>query len=347
MELEVRAFGPMEIAEGEGAVLSNLATVHLHLGQPREALRCYTDARALYRRQGSGAEPPSIAVNLGLTLVDLGRLREAATQVRRFVTSVADPGQESYGGHGLAILGIVHRLLGEFGPALRWTCRALSRYREIRDPSGEAIALRGLAEIHCDTGQPATALELSRASLQLARDIGHDVEEAETLLVLAQIHQQRSDPRAADRDSRQALALARRMSNSRLVAETLLCRVLVHHAAGEDRAAATCLQEALTIARAGSLRLLEGRALTAAATTALADGDLIRAARDGEQALAIHRATGHRPGAAVTHALLGRASHLAGDAAAAAEDRRGRALTARMGLPYDPLRSFAPVPTGM
>jgi len=166
------------------------------------------------------------------------------------------------------------------------------------------------------------------------------------LLVLAQIHQQRSDPRAADRDSRQALALARRMSNSRLVAETLLCRVLVHHSAGEHRAAARCLAEALQIARAGSLRLLEGRALTAAATTALANGDLTGAVCDGEQALAIHRETGHRPGAAATHALLGRASRLAGDTAAAAEhDQQARALSAWMGLPRDP--GFAPVPTGL
>jgi DNA-binding SARP family transcriptional activator/tetratricopeptide (TPR) repeat protein len=331
-------------AAGEGAVLSNLATVHLHLGQPCEALRCYTDARALYRRLGTGAEPPSIAVNLGLALVDLGRLSEAAANARRVVAAVADPGQESHGGHNLAILGMVHRLLGEFGPALRWYSRALSRYREISDPVGEAIALRGLAEIYCDTGQLTAALELSRASLRLAREIGHDIEEAETLLALALVHQRRSDPPAADRDSRQALALARAMSNRRLVAESLLCRVLVYRSAGGHGAADTCLREALQIARIAPYRLLEGRALTASAATALAAGALARAVRDGEEALAIHRETGHRPGAAATHAVLGQASRRAGATAAAADhDRRARALYAWMGLRVDPARGLVSV----
>jgi DNA-binding SARP family transcriptional activator/tetratricopeptide (TPR) repeat protein len=331
-------------AAGEGAVLSNLATVHLHLGQPREALRCYTDARALYRKLGSGAEPPTIAVNLGLVLVDLGRLTEAVAHARRVAAVFADPGQESHGGHSFSILGMVHRLLGEFGPALRWYSRALSRYREIGDTTGEAIALRGLAEIHCDTGELAAALELGQASLRLAREIGHDIEEAETLLVLALVHQSRSDPPAADRDSRQALALARQMSNRRLVAESLLCRALGYRSAGGHRAADTCLRDALRIARAASYRLLEGRVLTAAAANALAAGDLARAVRDGEQALAIHGATGHRPGAADTHAVLGRASRRAGaDVAAADHDRQARALYAWMGLRADPAHGFVAV----
>lgn len=328
-------------AAGEGAVLSNLATVHLHLGQPREALRCYTDARALYRKLGSGAEPPTIAVNLGLVLVDLGRLPEAVTHTRRVAAAFADPGQESHGGHSFSILGMVHRLLGEFGPALRWYSRALSRYREIGDTTGEAIALRGLAEIHCDTGELVTALELGQASLRLAREIGHDIEEAETLLVLALVHQSRSDPPAADRDSRQALALARQMSNRRLVAESLLCRALGYRSAGGHRAADTCLRDALRIARTAPYRLLEGRVLTASAANALAAGDLARAVRDGEQALAIHRETGHRPGEADTHALLGQANRRAGAGAAAADhDRQARVLYAWMGLRADPAHGF-------
>jgi DNA-binding SARP family transcriptional activator len=338
------AFQAAGWAPGEGAVLSNLATVHLHVGEPVEALRCYTEAQSLYRRPGTGAEPPTIAVNLGLALVDLGRLSAAAANARHVAAIIADTGLESHGGHNLAILGMVHRLLGEFGPGLRWYSRALSRYREIGDPVGEAIALRGLAEIHCDTGQLAVALDLCQASLRLAREIGHDVEETETLLVLAQIRQLLPDPPGADRDSRQALALARRMGNRRMVAESLLCRGLVHRAAGRHRAEKKALQAALQIARSGSYRLIEGRVLTAAADAALAVGDLARAVRDGEQALEIHRETGHRPGAAATHAVLAQARHRAGAAAAAADHRRrAQALYAWMGLRTDPDRGLVPV----
>lgn len=317
---------------GEAAVLANLATIHLQLGRPREALRCYTDAQALYL--GRGAEAPTIAVNLGLALVDLGRLSEAAANARRIAGSVADHGRESHGGRNSAILGLVHRLQGEFGAALRWYSRALSRYREIGDPGGEALALRGLAEIHCDTGALPAALELGQASLRLARAIGHDIEEAETLPVLALIHQLRSDSDAADRDSRQALALARRVDNRRLVAESLLCRALVDRSAGRHRAAEACLRDALQIARTSSYRLLAGRVLTTSAETALTAGDLARALRDGEEALAVHQETGHLPGAAATHVVLGQARRRAGanTAAAADHDRQARALYARMGL---------------
>jgi tetratricopeptide (TPR) repeat protein len=134
------------------------------------------------------------------------------------------------------------------------------------------------------------------------------------------------------------------MSNRRLVAESLLCRVRVYRSAGGHGAADTCLREALQIARIAPYRLLEGRALTASAATALAAGDLARAVRDGEEALAIHRETGHRPGAAATHAVLGQASRRAGATAAAADhDRRARALYAWMGLRVDPARGLVSV----
>ena len=324
-------------AEGEGAVLSNLGAVNLQLGRPHDAIRCYTEARALFRAIRSGPEPPAPVTNLGMALVDLGRLREAADHAQRTAAALTDAGLAEPGLLSTAILGLVHRLRGEFGPALRCYAHCLSRYREFGDPAGESTALRGLAEVHCDTGGSVAALELAGAALRLAREIGHDLEEAEALPVLARIHHQRGDLPAADRDSGRALALARRIGNRVLTADSLLGRALVHRSAGAYPPAFGCLDEALRIARAGALRLVEGRTLTTSAVIALAAGDLERAVDDGERALAIHRETGHRPGEAATHALLGQARHRGGAGPAARDhDRHARRLLAGMGVQLGP-----------
>jgi tetratricopeptide (TPR) repeat protein len=234
----------------------------------------------------------------------------------------------------LAVLGLAHRLLGEFGAAARCYGRAQARYREIGDRVGESDILRGLAEVHCDSGRPATALELARGSQRVAREFSHDTQLARVHPLLARIHFQRGDLAAVDVDSRRALDLAHRIGSRNLVAEALLCRALVHRSAGAPGRGRGCAQEALDITRKAGYRLHEGRALTASAAVALAAGDPDRALQDAQEALSVHQETGHRPGEARTRVVLAAARQLAGGAGAARSERaHATRLCAELGLP--------------
>lgn len=124
-------------------------------------------------------------------------------------------------------------------------------------------------------------------------------------------------PPYARRAAVRALGLSQELGNRYTQCRALVALAAAHQLVpnGSTTARAS-VDQALALAWSGGYRILEGQARTRSAEIWLAAGDPGRAAVEAEQALAIHRATGHRPGEARTHALLGRLGHGVGDTAA-------------------------------
>ena len=131
-----------------GTVLSNLGTLYLDSGDPRQGIRVLEEALPLRIKFGP---PGSHAV----TLYSLAR---------------------------------AHHTLGEYQAALDDLNQALPNFRRRQYVVGEAYTLQELAEIYGDIGEPERAEGLLKQALQLWRSASERRGEAATLLRLGRLH---------------------------------------------------------------------------------------------------------------------------------------------------------------
>ena len=294
--------------EGEGATRSCLGVIHRLTGQLDEAAGHLVDASELYRRStwGRGAGEATNLNSLGGVYWQLGRLREAADRYAEALTLCREIGSPV--GEALAVggLGEVRHMMGQPSRALDDLHRSLRLLRAVGHRSAEAVAANCLAAVHIDLGELDRARDLSETAMEIVRDTGDRPREADALNSLAAVRSASGQHREAAALYRLAVPLARETHDryAEATALTGLALALVADRPGAPAAVAHATR-ALTISRQDGLRLLEGKALTALAAVHIGRGEPEVAERHATAAFEVHRATGHRPGLARTHAVLG------------------------------------------
>ncbi|SEQ46177.1 DNA-binding transcriptional activator of the SARP family [Streptomyces sp. yr375] len=295
--------------DGAATAHNNISIVAQNSGRLRLAAEHLDHAMTLDQRNGLPHGHPSVLVNLGHTLRDLGRLREALDCYRRAEKLLPTMGSQVVQVLNAADLAELHHLLGEPAQTRRRLENLLPLAHEVGYQDLESLTLRLAARVRCDTGDLAGALEAVRAAAVLGEEDGDGTGRTHTRLDLGGVLLAVGRREEAAAAFEEALAAARTSGARNIEARALLGLASVTFPT--DRKLATA---ALELARSSEYRLVENEALTVLARCELEHGKPAGAVEYARQALAAHRETGYRKGQAEALDILGRATAATADA---------------------------------
>ncbi|MEV6932326.1 tetratricopeptide repeat protein, partial [Dactylosporangium sp. NPDC051485] len=319
--------------DGQAMVLRRIAAAYQESGAMRAASEVLSRARDL-TADATGTGPAEDSMNLGLICWKTGRLEEAAAHHAQAADRFRALGSE--GGEAVAHtnLGIAYRALGRSKDAIRVIAGALEVHRSTGNRTSETVALSCLSAAHCDLGEHATGLRLAREALRGAQRIDDRRLQANAFFSLATAQLGGHDLAGAAESYRTALGLAGIVHDRFPQVSALVGLATVQLRGGDAHEALATADEAMRLAREAELPVLAASARNVVAGSRVRLGRAQLAVRDATEALQQHRVTGHRPGEARSHLVLGAAySALGRPAAAFGHLRRSLLLCRQMGVP--------------
>ena len=221
-------------------------------------------------------------MNLGLRLLNTGRMAEAAAHLAEAVQDAEAAGDQIVQAFGRAHLGRLHRDRGEYQQALDQYTRSLA----IPHPhtASRAGFRAALASVQLAVGDLDAALESAQLAVTEARQVSNDKFESVAVSTLGRVRVERGEIDEAIALLTYNVALCRRKNMVLSEVEGLVALGRAEAAAGRRSVARRHQREALAVSRAH--RYVVGEALTLAALCALDDtegvsGDRLRGlARD-------------------------------------------------------------------
>jgi DNA-binding SARP family transcriptional activator len=173
----------------------------------------------------------------------------------------------------LPIAATVDRLQGKFSKMLTKYEDALVKSREVRDPVGEAYALRGLATFWIDEGDFATARNMLDDALALCQGVNFRRGEAQVLSRFVELYLATGQTARARHNLHRVLRIVRDIGDRTGEAHALFSLGLIRKQEGKLDNAETTLVHALTLARQIGERMIEARACHALGELELARGN--------------------------------------------------------------------------
>jgi tetratricopeptide (TPR) repeat protein len=244
--------------------LSNLAAIHVHLGEYRQAIDLYAQALAVARDIGDRQLEGSALVNLGDCHADLGEYRRAFDLHTQALAVARDTSERQLEGSALVNLGNCHACLGEYQQALGLHTQALAIARDIGDRRGEGTVLVNLGNCYHRLGEYQRAIDRDTEALAIARDIGDRYGEAVAVEYLGRARLASGEARLAVTLLEQAVSIADTTGNIEpaVEARSWLARAHLQLDDPEAALAATTARRELPYpTEQPMLRLLEGLAL--------------------------------------------------------------------------------------
>ncbi len=296
--------------EGQALALRRIGAAHQENGAVRLAHDHLAQAGEL-TRHGNGAGTADDVTNLGLICWKLGRLDDAVEHFSHAARLFRD--LDSAGGEAIAHtnLGIAYRAMGRPKDAVRVLGETLPIHLRNGNKPSETMALSCLSGAYTDLGDHSTARLLAHTALAAAQALRNRRLEADALVALGAAQERAHDLTDAADSYREALHLAE-VVNDRFPQVAALVGLATVQARLEPQAALRTAERAVTLSHEAEFRMLEGCALNALACVRVRLGEPRAALEIGRGALAVHRETGHRPGEARSHLVLGRAQSALG-----------------------------------
>ena len=152
-----------------GTALHDLGMIAKLRGDYPLALEIFAEVERLFTRLGNDEAVAACVGNRGEVLAALGQFDEAE-RLQRWVLQIEEALErlDNQGATCLS-LGALNRKRGDAVAAEEWFTKALEIFREIEDPSNEALALHRLASIRGDAERFEEAIELATSALPLVR----------------------------------------------------------------------------------------------------------------------------------------------------------------------------------
>jgi len=318
--------------DGQAMALRRIGAAHQENGAMRQASLFLSRARG-HSGRGTGPGAAEDLVNLGLICWKLGRLHEAVahyTQAARLYDEL-----DSVGGAAIARtnLGVVQRALGRPAEAIAVLGRAVALHARSGNKASETVALSCLSTAHSDTGDHVRGLRLAQEAVASAQALQNRRLSANAWFSMGAA-QERAGRREAADSYRLALHLAGTVDDRFPQAAALLGLATLALRHDEPKEAQVHAGEALTLAREAEFGVIEASARHVLALARVLLGDTTAAVEEARRALDMHRRTGHRPGEARSHLVLGSAFAARGEPDLAFRHRRQALLLFReMNIP--------------
>jgi DNA-binding SARP family transcriptional activator len=167
-----------EIGDGMGQAqaLNNLADAHEELGRREESVLMLRQALEVNRRIGRLSGEAAALTNLGFALMQSGRLQEAASFLEEACVVNAKIDQAGY---ALYSLGECYLLLDRVEEAVGCLTQAIDAHRVLGNRLHQARALKTLAAVQSQYGQPTQARESREAAAEIFDELGDHERAAE------------------------------------------------------------------------------------------------------------------------------------------------------------------------
>ncbi len=276
-------------------MLHDIATIHVRLGQAKEAIDVLNEALPLCREAGS-LRCETVTYNYIGTCYqeyagDYRKALEAHLQSLESVRNEHDRRREAIARNNVAA---AHSLMGEYQDALEFYQQSLALRRETGDRRGEASTLNNIGGTFRDLGEYQKALEYYDLSLAVGRELKDRNHEARMLNNIGTVYLDlRNYPKAIEYFD-QALALRREIKERRGEATTLNNIGQVYGRLGEYQKALEYFKQAMALRREVKDRRGELQTMIELGRTLTDLNDYPNALDYLTQALPVSRAMGAR-----------------------------------------------------
>ncbi len=308
-----RELGEIQV---EARALSLKADAWL-VGQPRQAMVLFQQARDLYERAENRPAAERLLNHIGVALYEQGELAEAREMYDTALRSAERTGSAV----GVALLksnlGLLYQDMGDLPRAETLLRESHHAYREVGDRLRETRALYALATVLLSRGDIAGAGQRFGAVLALARQTNNRLDEARALDGQGQILARRGRLTEARQRQEKAYELTRALTHPSQSAALLTSSADVLVRLGDLGEARQRLERALATRRATNDRVNMAQILGSLSQLSFEQGDLTGARAHAMEQLQIAQETGARQLLAQARQNLARVSLAAGDAPAA------------------------------
>lgn len=192
----------------EAACFSNMAIIHLNLGNLGKSLEYHMDALRIREETADSVGIANSLNNLGVLYTELGSPHQALIHYEASLRMKERLGLADRLAVNINNIAICHRELGDTLRAKELFLESLGRYRAQVDLSGEAMVLGNLGNLHMQMGMDSMAMDYHRSALQRHREVGNPEGEAIGHLSLSEWFQKRGDGRQAAAHADTALRIA-------------------------------------------------------------------------------------------------------------------------------------------
>lgn len=228
-------------------IWNNKGYVYSFRGEYDQAIRSYEKSIVLSQRAGNLKEAANTSHNLGMVLLDLGRVAESETQINIARKIFQDLGDKK----GVSLcwnsIGGVYSAKGDIINALNSYNKALEVYEITGDLQGTGRVLNNIASIYDSQGDKAKALEYYKKSMSIYKQVGDKHSIASILNNLGYIFGELGNTKAATENHLASLALSEQLGDRLGVA---LCKInlsLIYKRQGKPDTALMLLNETLPV----------------------------------------------------------------------------------------------------
>jgi CHAT domain-containing protein/Flp pilus assembly protein TadD len=202
------------------AALEMLGHLSHELGDPKEAMRLFSESLALASRINNLQEIGKALNGIAISHSILGEKQQAVESYRRAQAIFEKMGNRRHAAVALNGLGYIYYTVAQYEPALNYYSRALKFFRSVNDREGESIALARTAKISEELWGKKTAAPQYEQLLIIARQLKDPIFESYVMNWLGDAYLSSDVRRALDYYA-QALSLSRLHRNPRIEAHTL------------------------------------------------------------------------------------------------------------------------------
>ena len=299
--------------------------VHVYSGNSEKGLNAALRALSYYRRTHTqDLRPQAEAENCaGEASASLGRLRQAIGHFERALDRWTNANDKT--GQALAILNMAYAYhdLGDIQKSQEFFAESISLYQGEGDKRGEARSLTGLGSIHSLLGEKQAALDKHVKSMEILRAIGDHAGEAVARNSIGGAYEELNNLPTALDNYNQALVFYRQQGNLEFESVTRYYIGRTYKKLGERQLALQFCEEAVAQSKLASQPRVTAYALTLISALQSQAGEEAKALAQLRQAVHLYRAIGDRRGEANALNETGHINRAAGKHSKALAEYKG------------------------
>ncbi len=173
-----------DVITNEALSLNGLAQVYAYLGKYDDAVRLYTQARAIYQDIKAPIGESVVLNNIGNAYISSGKYTQAIAHYQQSLAIYRNVGDRAGEANTLNNMGSAYSRLKQPQNALTFYNQALALYRQVGNRAGEATALSNLGRVYAAQKQYIEAEKQLVAAVQAFDGLRSQLKDTEKIALL-------------------------------------------------------------------------------------------------------------------------------------------------------------------